>query len=156
MIQTTSSGAVPDDVILKMLVTNSTELTGPLQKIEAIIQTGLDKLAAAVERTAGTAESASNKKDQTKGKRGPNSMPLENAWKYLSIVGEWAQIQEENQKLPQKKRRRKFELAYKHDLSVKELDAMLSWYGKHRRAGKFPKDPRKTPPSEPGRLFVCP
>ncbi len=78
----------------------------------------------------------------SKGKRGPKRMPLKEAWRYMTVVQEWAGIQDRNQKLPQCDRVRKIQVAEKHEITVRELDAMLGWYAKHRGEGMFPDDPR--------------
>ena len=80
--------------------------------------------------------------DTKRGKRGPGRMPLKEAWRYLSIVQEWAGIRERNQKLPMRDRYRKVQLSEKHGISEKDLDAMLGWYAKHRTEKRFPNDPR--------------
>ena len=86
------------------------------------------------------AESAASEKGR--GKRGPDRMPLRQAWRYVRIVQEWAGIRERNSKLPMRDRYRKIQLAEKHGISLRELDAMLGWYAKHRRENRFPDDPR--------------
>ena len=77
-----------------------------------------------------------------RGKRGPSRMPLAEAWRYLTVVQEWAGIQESNRKLPLRDRVQKVQLAEKHRITVQEVDAMLAWYAKHLRERRFPKDPR--------------
>lgn len=39
-------------------------------------------------------------------------------------------------------RYRKVQLAEKHGITPKQLDAMLGWYAKHKRQQRFPDDPR--------------
>jgi hypothetical protein len=106
-------------------------------------------LAKHVELLAAVAQAGQpRQEDQTKqempkrGKRGPARMPLAEAWRYLTIVQEWASIQESNRKLPLRDRVQKVQLAEKHKITVQEVDAMLAWYAKHLREGRFPKDPR--------------
>jgi hypothetical protein len=78
----------------------------------------------------------------SKGKRGPARLPLEEAWRYLAILQEWAAISERNKGLSMKDRYRKVQLADKHGISLQELAAMQAWYGKQRGERGFPKDPR--------------
>lgn len=77
-----------------------------------------------------------------RGKRGPKRLSLKEAWRYVTVLQEWTGIQERNQKLAQRDRVRKVQVAEKHDITVRELDAMLGWYAKHRGQGLFPDDPR--------------
>ena len=63
---------------------------------------------------------------------------------HLGIESEYSDpiIYERNQKLSMRDRVRKIQLAVQHDITVRELDAMLGWYAKHRGQGRFPNDPR--------------
>ncbi len=88
------------------------------------------------------ATAKSKPEDEKRGKRGPKRLSLKQAWRYLTVLQEWAGIQERNQKLPQRDRVRKIQVAEKHEITVRELDAMLGWYAKHRGSGLFPDDPR--------------
>lgn len=94
----------------------------------------------AAARQPAHAEIAASEKGR--GKRGPDRMPLKQAWEYLGVVQEWAAIRERNLDLPTRDRYRKVQLAEKHGITPKELDAMLGWYAKHRRENRFPDDPR--------------
>jgi hypothetical protein len=91
------------------------------------------------EQPEATKSKSENKK---RGKRGPKTMPLKQAWRYLTVLQEWAGIQEHNEKRRQRDRVRKVQVAEKHKITVQELDAMLGWYAKHKKSGKFPEDPR--------------
>ncbi|NOZ19565.1 MAG: hypothetical protein GXP25_00590 [Planctomycetes bacterium] len=97
-----------------------------------------------IEKPAVQQAAAVENKPETKkrGKRGPNRMPLKQAWRYLTVVQEWAGIQERNQKLPMRDRVQKVQVAEKLGITVRELDAMLGWYAKYRGQGRFPDDPR--------------
>lgn len=98
-----------------------------------------DKSAGDEEQSEATKSKA---QDKNRGKRGPKRLSLKQAWRYLTVLQEWASIQERNQKLPQRDRVRKIQVAEKHEITVRELDAMLGWYAKHRGSGLFPDDPR--------------
>lgn len=102
----------------------------------------IEILIAATESTTTRQEDHTRKAPSRRGKRGPVRMPLSEAWRYLTIVQEWASAQQRNRKLPQRDRIRKVQVAHKHDITVKELDAMLGWYAKHQREERFPDDPR--------------
>ena len=78
----------------------------------------------------------------SKGKRGPDRLPLAEAWRYMTVVQEWATIQERNQKRRMEDRYRKVQLAEDHGITVKEVDRMLGWYARQVRELGFPKDPR--------------
>jgi len=91
--------------------------------------------------------------DKKRGKRGPKRLSLKQAWRYLTVLQEWAGIQERNQKLLQRDRVRKIQVAEKHKITVQELDAMLGWYAKHRASGLFPNDPRTLSKGELGQWF---
>lgn len=130
-------------------VTNLSELSEPLQQMQTLMQRMFEQMAANERRQAGagstanSAPSASHEPTPAKpAKRGPARLPLEQAWRYLTIVQEWEGIQEQNKKRPLRDRYQKVQLAEKHGIKVKDLDAMLSWYRKNRRAGLFPEDPR--------------
>ncbi len=99
--------------------------------------------AAAAERPAAQEISVAEIKpeDKKRGKRGPKRLSLKQAWRYLTVLQEWAGIQERNQTLPQRDRVRKIQVAEKQGITVRELDAMLGWYAKHRGT-IFPDDPR--------------
>jgi len=100
---------------------------------------GAEPQGAAAQQAAATQGKAENKK---RGKRGPNRMPLKQAWRYLTVVQEWRGIQERNEKLPMRDRVQKVQVAEQHGITFLELEAMLGWYAKHRRQGLFPDDPR--------------
>lgn len=109
----------------------------------------------AAENPAAQETGAAESKPESKkrGKRGPKRLSLEEAWRYLTVLQEWAGIQERNQKLPQRDRVRKVQVAENHGTTVQELDAMLGWYAKHRRQGLFPDDPRTLSKGELGQWF---
>ncbi len=100
--------------------------------------------APAAEKPAAQETGAAESKPETKkrGKRGPKRLSLKQAWRYLTVLQEWAGIQERNQKLLQRDRVRKIQVAEEQKITVQELDAMLGWYAKHRGSGLFPDDPR--------------
>jgi len=103
------------------------------------------RLLAAVERKRAQprrVEDADQTKPAKRGKRGPARLPLSEAWRYLLVVQEWTGHRDRNRKLPTQDRYRKVQLAEKHGITPKELDAMLGWYAKHEEHGRFPQDPR--------------
>lgn len=127
----------------------SWEQQGGKLKAQAEMKRAALDMAEHIELLAAVAQAGqARQQDQTKqempkrGKRGPARMPLTEAWRYLTIVQEWAGIQESNRKLPLRDRVQKVQLAEKHDITTRELDAMLAWYAKHLREGRFPKNPR--------------
>ena len=129
----------------KVEVTNLDELSGPIKEMIASLQSGMEKMTAAMSQMQNQVNAASAKNGNTKcvGKRrGPARMPLKEAWRYLTIVQAWAGIQERNQKLPQRDRYQKVHFAKKHSISLKEVNGMLAWYRKYRNQEVFPKDPR--------------
>ena len=89
--------------------------------------------------TAAASEKGKNKKG---GKRGPAPMRLEQAWRYVTVVQEWTGISESNTNLSTRDRKRKVQLAEQHGITIRELNAMLGWYAKHKREKRFPDDPR--------------
>jgi len=101
----------------------------------------LAQFAADASRKA-TAVPATEPEKRKRGKRGPARMPLAEAWRYLSIVQEWEDIRERNRKLPLRDRFQKVQMAERHGITVRELNAMLAWYAKHHREERFPADPR--------------
>ena len=122
-------------------VTNLSELTGVMKEISEALQAGFDKLATASQKSKASVVPV--KIDPSKrGKRGPDRMSIERAWHYLTIAQEWAGIQERNRELPMRDRYQKVQLAEKHGITKKELDAILGWYAKHRRENRFPDDPQ--------------
>lgn len=113
----------------------------------------IEVLLAVTENTTALQEVETKQHPPKRGKRGPARMPLTEAWRYLTIVQEWADIQEKNRKLPQRDRVQKVQLAEKRKITTQELDAMLAWYAKHLREGRFPKNPRTLSRGELGKWF---
>lgn len=102
----------------------------------------------------GAGEVTVKKTKDRSSRRGPARMPLKGAWRYLTIVQEWAGIRERNQKLSMRDRYQKVQLAEKHGITTKELNAMLGWYAKHKREKRFPDDPRTVSKGELAKWFV--
>ncbi len=144
-LEATRESHVPSQVE----VTNLNEITGSLGAFAEIVQKGLEKLAEASSApppqphaSVGTKVPANTPPKTRRGKRGPKRLSLKEAWRYLTVLQAWSGIQERNQKLSMRDRVRKVQVAEKHNITVRELDAMLGWYAKHRGQGLFPDDPR--------------
>lgn len=88
------------------------------------------------------------------GKRGPDRMSLEDAWRYLTSIQAWEDVKEHNKGRSRENRIQKSQFSNKNHLTPGELDAMLAWYRKYRNKGLLPEDPRTITKNELEELFV--
>ncbi|MBI1367147.1 MAG: hypothetical protein GC162_00685 [Planctomycetes bacterium] len=131
-------------------VINMSEVSGPLAQMAAMMEQLFTKLDAAKQSSADTADTPSAER----GTRGPQRMHPHHAWRYLSTVQAWAEVQRQNKGKPQRQRESKRLFARKQGISVHELNAMLAWYRKYHKLGQFPADPQTLTRDQLDKLFA--
>ncbi|MBI1367089.1 MAG: hypothetical protein GC162_00395 [Planctomycetes bacterium] len=127
-------------------VTNMGEVSGPLSQMATMMEQFFEKL--------DTAKQPADDMGEKRGTRGPQRMNPNHAWRYLSMVQAWTEVQRQNKGKPQRQRESKQSFARKQGISVRDLDAMLAWYRKYQKQDCFPDDPQTLTRDQLDELFA--
>ena len=84
---------------------------------------------------------------------GPLPLSYARAKKHVQLVRDWTDIQRQNAGKPRREQIRQDEFLSGRKETPQDLKAALSWYGKWRKKGEFPADPRRLDDKTLRRLF---